>query len=92
LYNVPYGSGERRTKGMPKGTKLPNFGSGIRTKTIPSLAEVYEKEGLPPTREFEKLTAAEQRGMQKMGGEVFAREIRKPHTAIIKKEKAQKEP
>jgi len=85
-------TGEKRPSGRPKGTKLPNFGSGIRTKTIPSLSEVYEKEGLPPTREFEKLTAAEQRGMQKMGVEVFARDIRKPHTVIITKEKAQKEP
>lgn len=44
-------TGERRVGGTPKGqTRSKAYGSGQRSRTIPALDTVYEREGLPPTR------------------------------------------
>jgi transposase len=58
------GGGERRkasTKGQPRTT---SYGSGKRTRRVPGLPEVYEREGLPAIRE---LSAGEQRTIRSTG-------------------------
>jgi transposase len=43
-------TGEQRRRGPKKGVALSDaYGTGKRTKTIPSLDTIYEREGLPPT-------------------------------------------
>lgn len=42
-------TGERRQTGLPKGQPRPKaYGSGVRTRTVPALDTIYEREGLPP--------------------------------------------
>lgn len=42
-------TGEKRKGGYEKGsTRKPTYGSGVRTKPVPSLAAFYDREGLPP--------------------------------------------
>lgn len=42
-------TGERRRTGLPKGLPRPTaYGSGVRTRTVPALDTIYEREGLPP--------------------------------------------
>jgi hypothetical protein len=42
-------TGERRRTGLPKGQPRPKaYGSGVRTRTVPALDTIYEREGLPP--------------------------------------------
>ncbi|AGP35335.1 IS110 family transposase [Sorangium cellulosum] len=42
-------TGERRRTGPPTGQPRPTaYGSGVRTRTVPALDTIYEREGLPP--------------------------------------------
>ncbi|WP_438038798.1 hypothetical protein [Sorangium sp. So ce128] len=42
-------TGERRRTGPPKGQPRPKaYGSGVRTRTVPALDAIYEREGMPP--------------------------------------------
>jgi transposase len=42
-------TGDRRRTGLPKGQPRPKaYGSGVRTRTVPALDTIYEREGLPP--------------------------------------------
>lgn len=43
-------TGERKTTGPKPGTPRPSHPGGRRFKTIPSIEEVYESEGIPPIR------------------------------------------
>ena len=44
-------TGQRRTTGPKKGTGRPEgYGTGERTRGVPALAAVYEREGLPPMK------------------------------------------
>jgi hypothetical protein len=46
-------TGEKRKGGYAKGSKRkPTYGSGVRTKAVPSLAALYQREGLPPNPAF----------------------------------------
>jgi transposase len=56
---------EKRKTGYQKGQKRSDrYGSGERTRSIPSLDQVYEREGLPPIR---TLTAGEARMLGEHG-------------------------
>ncbi|MGB8932137.1 MAG: IS110 family transposase [Anaeromyxobacteraceae bacterium] len=42
-------TGRKKTGGLPKGSsRPPNYGSGVGSRTIPALPDVYAAEGLPP--------------------------------------------
>jgi transposase len=67
---------QKRTTGIKKGDKRsPQYGSGERTRAVPSLDQVYEREGLPP---IHPITAGEQRMIAQHGVEKHSKEIRTP--------------
>jgi len=55
-------------------------GSDVSVRFIPPLSEVYEKEGLPQTRPFDKLSVGEQRAIKEMG---LAEQVRKTETVQV---------
>jgi len=67
-------TGQKRQSGMKKGEKRSaQYGTGERTRAVPSLDQVYEREGLPP---IQPLTAGEQRMVAEHGVGKHAKEIR----------------
>ncbi|MEM6533983.1 MAG: hypothetical protein AAF654_15300 [Myxococcota bacterium] len=55
----------KRKRGSTKGTKRPdNYGSGQQTRYIPSIDEVYTREGLP---ELPELSTGEKRVLDELG-------------------------
>jgi transposase len=53
-------TGIKRQRGPVTGTeRSPNYGSATRSRTIPSLDHIYEREGLPPRKGFMQLPAGE---------------------------------
>lgn len=71
-------TGERRKGGNPKGDgRHPNYGTGNATRTVPSIDEVYAREGLPPISDP---APGEQRMLRERGVADFVEEI---HTTQI---------
>jgi transposase len=61
----------------------------VSVRFIPPLSTVYEKEGLPPARSFDKLSIGEQRTIKEMG---LTEHVRKSETVqVIVKPKKQKQ-
>jgi transposase len=76
-------TGERRKPGFPKGTKrAAGCGSGKGTRTIPSLAEVYEQAGLPAPREIDHLPGGELKMLQQTETMTFAHNVRTPQRVV----------
>lgn len=70
------GSGEKRKTGSPKGTpRASNYGTGNNTYKVPSLAEVYEKEGLPPAKTLSELGRGEVHMLEKSGTKDFVEQL-----------------
>jgi transposase len=68
-------TGEKRKTGPPKGTKpASKLGAG-KTKTVPSLDEVYDRQGLPRRR---PPTEGEQRIVRESGTEQYVASIDRP--------------
>lgn len=58
-------TGKQRKRGPAKGTpRSSNYGSGKRTRSTPSLPEIYDSEGVPPNR---PLARGEERMLQQRG-------------------------
>jgi hypothetical protein len=59
----------------------------VSVRFIPPIADVYAKEGLPPSRSFDKLSVGEQRAIKEMG---LTEQVRKTETVqvIVKPKKA----
>lgn len=69
-------TGDKRTGGIPKGSKRPDaYGSGTKTRAIPGLDQIYEREGLPP---ISTLQAGEVRMLQETGCASHAVQARLP--------------
>lgn len=70
-------AGERRKSGPKKDTPMSkNYGTGRRTKRVPPLAELYEKEDLPALR---PLKPGEQKTIDRAGVKSFVRNIGREH-------------
>jgi hypothetical protein len=68
-------TGKKRKSGNSKGQPRPaSYGSGVRTRGIPSLDDVYAKEGIPPLRE---LSAGEKKMCQQHAVDEYAYAIRR---------------
>jgi hypothetical protein len=69
-------TGEKRKRGSSKGLpRSENYGTGERTRKIPSLAEVYEREGLPQAKPLEELSRGELHMLRKTESMKFAEQI-----------------
>ncbi len=69
-------TGKRRKGGTPKGSpRSANYGSGKGTRAVPSLDEVYEKEGVPA---LQPLADGERRMIEDSGA---AEHVERIHTA-----------
>jgi hypothetical protein len=69
-------TGKRRQGGNPRGQGRPAaYGTGVSSRGIPSLPEVYENEGLPPAKELDELPAAERRVLERTGTLPFVEKI-----------------
>jgi transposase len=72
-------TGVRRKTGPRKGAPpAPNQGKGLRTRTCPSLPDIYQREGLPSATAPDALTAGEQRVLAAMGTAPYVAEIQHP--------------
>lgn len=70
-------TGKRRKRGPAKGARRAgSHGSGKRTRAVPSIDRVYEREELPPTAE---LSPGEQRTVRRTGTQRFVRDIHRDH-------------
>jgi transposase len=68
-------TGEKRKTGPPRGSKAaPKLGAG-KTRTVPSLDEVYDRQGLPGRR---PRTEGEQRMVHESGTEQYVASLDKP--------------
>ncbi len=66
-------SGGKRRTGPRKGVPRPaTYGSGVGTRAVPSIEQVYEREGLPAPK---ALSEGEKRTVKAAGAERFVREI-----------------
>ena len=69
-------TGNKRTGGIPKGSKrTETYGSGIATRGIPGLDQIYNREGLPPISD---LKPGEARILADTGTADHAASVRKP--------------
>ena len=74
-------TGARRRGGSPKGKPRPtSYGSGERTRAVPSLAGVCKAEGLPAPRTLDDLPAGEIRVIKLTHSLTHARAIQNPTT------------
>lgn len=72
-------TGKRRRGGNPKGSgRSVNYGSGVRMRTIPALATVYEDEQLPPLQARKE---GEERAISEAGVAEFVHDI--AHAQVI---------
>jgi len=63
-------TGKRKPSGNPKGAPRPaGYGSGVRTRAVPSVDEVMQEAGLPP---LPPLSAGEQKMIGERGAAAFA--------------------
>jgi hypothetical protein len=70
---------ERRKTGPKKGTPSPaSFGTGIRTRTAPSLPTIYEREGMPAAQPPDKLSNGELRILRELGVRDYVEQIQSP--------------
>ena len=70
-------TGEKRKRGSIKGTpRSANYGTGVRTRAVPGLTEIYAREGLPATIPLDD-KPAELRALQQHGPAVvqYARQV-----------------
>lgn len=68
-------TGRRKRGGLPKGAPRPAaYGTGVRTRSVPGLDEIYAGEGLPP---IQPLPAAETSMLQQTGTADWAQTIRR---------------
>lgn len=71
------GGGAKRVGGSGKGKgRHPNYGSGKAQRRVPSLQEVYAKEGLPAPRALEDLPAGERKMLRREGLEETMTQLR----------------
>jgi transposase len=77
-------TGERRIGGCPKGVgRHPNYGKGRPARTIPSIDQLYEQEGLPPTtplKDGELAMLRERKLINVVARNQQARRVPKPRT------------
>jgi transposase len=92
-------TGKRKRTGPARTTRPANYGSGIWTRLVPGLGQVYAAEGLPPAREPAALPAGELRMLhqQKVAGYVEGlqephRKVRARGTGKARREEAREEP
>jgi transposase len=74
------GGGEVRRPGAPKGCRST---PGVRTRTIPSLSEVYTREKLPRVSTVEDLAAGELRFLERARVKTYVLGIQKPQRLIL---------
>lgn len=78
----------KRKTGPPKGQPLAaNYGSGKRSRTFPSLPELYEQEDLPPARSPSSLKAGERRMLREVQAEGFVDSLQHPSRETRSKRK-----
>jgi transposase len=78
-------TGERRKTGPAKGSPpSPNQGTGVRTRGIPSLPQVYEREGLPAATPPGRTAPGERRMLVEHGVEAYVAEIQAPQRKVRK--------
>jgi hypothetical protein len=69
-------SGTKRKRGPTKGqARSTKYGSGERTRRVPSIGEVYEREGLPP---LAASSVGERRTVQRSGTGAYVQSIQTP--------------
>jgi hypothetical protein len=69
-------SGTKRKRGPAKGqARAAHYGSGERTRRVPSIGEVYEREGLPPVAPS---SVGERRTVQRSGTGPYVQSIQAP--------------
>ena len=67
-------TGQKKPNGSKKGAPRPaNYGSGVRTRAVPSVDDVMAEAGLPP---LQPLAPGEQKMIGERGSAAFARSIR----------------
>jgi len=78
-------TGQKRRTGPRKGTLCRRSPEGVPMRTIPSLPEVYAKEGLPPCRPLSQLPPGEQRLLRDTDTVHFAHSMQTPQRIPRKK-------
>lgn len=69
-------TGQKRRGGIPKGAPRPTaYGSGKPTRRIPTLAELYHQEQLPPPTALHDLPAAELRHLEATNTLTYVQQI-----------------
>ena len=75
-------TGQKRVGGIPKGSKRPAaYGTGVGTRGIPGLDQIYEREGLPP---ISTLKPGESKMLEESGTAAHAATVRKPNRVVRK--------
>lgn len=75
----------QRRKPGPSKSAAPrhDLPEGVRTRTIPSLAKVYEREGIPPALSPKQLPAAERRMLKDAGVTAHVKSIQKERIVMV---------
>lgn len=78
------GAGIRQARrGVVKGSRRPaSYGSGMRTRTLPALPEIYQAEGLPRATPPGELTGGETRVLEKTGVRRYVMKLQEQQIVI----------
>jgi len=80
------GGGRQAPRGVKKGSKRPSsYGSGRLTRTLPALADVYGREGLPKATPPDQLPPGEARVLEKAGVRRYVLNLQTPQL-LVKRE------
>jgi hypothetical protein len=83
-------TGQRKKTGPPKDVApSANYGSGQKTRGIPSLAQLYQAEGLPEIVSIDKLSQGEKKVLLRDNISSFVEQVQSPQR-IIRKVKVKK--
>jgi transposase len=78
-------TGQRQKCGVVAGSGRPaSFGSGLRTKPIPSLPQVLLSARVPPAKNLSQLPAGELRMLRKTFSLAFVKQIQHPQRRITR--------
>jgi transposase len=78
-------TGQRQKCGVVAGSARPaSFGTGLRTKPIPSLPQVLQRANVPPAKDLSQLPAGELRMLRKTFSLAFVKQIQHPQRRITR--------
>lgn len=85
-------TGQRQKCGVVAGSVRPaSFGTGLRTKPIPSLPQVLRKAEVPPAQTLSQLPAGELRMLRQTFSLTFVKQIQHPQRRITREANRSKE-